>query len=79
MPLGAIDWGKLLELVWAAAAAGIAVAIVFATLIVGATRASDERRAGHAGAAAAYTALAALATLGFAAGVAFGIWVIVSK
>ena len=79
MPLAAIDWDKLLELVWAAAAAGIAIAIVFATLIVGATRASDERRAGRGGAAAAYTALAALAALGFTAGVVFGILVIVSK
>jgi uncharacterized membrane protein len=79
MPLAAIDWDKLLELVWAAAAAGIAVAIVFATLIHGVTRASDQRREGHAAAAAAYTALAALAALGFMAGVAFGIFVIVSK
>jgi hypothetical protein len=79
MPLAAIDWDKLLELVWAAALAGIAVAIVFATLIHGVTRASDARRDGHGAAAVAYTALAALATLGFAAGVAFGIWVIVSK
>jgi hypothetical protein len=78
-PLAAIDWDKLLELVWAAALAGIAVAIVFAMLIHGATRASDARREGHAAAAAAYTALATLAALGFAAGVAFGIWVIVSK
>jgi hypothetical protein len=79
MALAAIDWDKLLELVWAAALAGIAVAIVFAALIHGVTRASDHRREGHAAGAAAYSALAVLATLGFAAGVAFGIWVIVSK
>jgi hypothetical protein len=79
MPLAAIDWGKLLELVWVSALAGFGIAVVFATLIVGATRASDQRREGHGGAAAAYTALAALAGLGFAAGVTFGILVIVSK
>jgi hypothetical protein len=79
MPLAAIDWGKLLELVWASALAGIAVAAIFAALIVGATRASDERRAGHGGVAAAYTAVAALAAVAFAAGVAFGILVIVAK
>jgi uncharacterized membrane protein len=79
MPLAAIDWDKLLELMWAAALAGILVAIVFATLIHGVTRASDARREGHAAAAAAYTVLAALAALGFTAGVVFGILVIVSK
>ena len=78
-PLAAIDWDKLLELVWAAAVAGIAVAIVFATLILGATRASDERRAGRGVPAATYTALAALGVVGFTAGVVFGILVIVSK
>ena len=79
MPVAAIDWGKLLELIWASALAGIVVAAIFAALIVGATRASDERRAGRGVVAAAYTAVAALAALGFTAGVAFGISVIVSK
>ena len=79
MPAAAIDWGKLLELVWASAVAGIAVATVFAALIVGTTRASEERRAGHGAVAAAYTAVAALAAVAFAGGVVFGILVIVSK
>ena len=79
MTLAAIDWGKLFELVWAAGLAGIAVAVIFAALIVGATRASDHRRAGKGSAATAYGALAALAGLAFAGGVAFGISVIVSK
>jgi hypothetical protein len=75
----AIDWGQLFELVWAAAVAGIAVAVIFAALIVGATRASDHRRSGNGASATAYAALAALAGLAFAAGVAFGISVIVTK
>jgi uncharacterized membrane protein len=79
MALAAIDWDKLLELVWAAALSGIVIAAIFATLILGATRASDERRAGNGATAAAYTVLAALAGLAFAAGVAFGISVIVAK
>ena len=79
MTLAAIDWGKLFELVWAAALAGIAVAVIFATLIVGATRASDHRRAGNGSVATAYAALAALAALAFAGGVVFGVSVIVTK
>ena len=78
-PRAAIDWGKLLELVWASALAGIAVAIVFSTLILGGTRASDRRRAGEGATAAAYMALAVVAALAFAGGVVFGISVIVSK
>jgi Na+/H+-dicarboxylate symporter len=79
MTVAAIDWGQILELVWASALAGIAVAIVFATLILGVTRASDLRRAGRDGAATAYVALAVVAALAFAGGVVFGISVIVSK
>jgi hypothetical protein len=79
MPAAAIDWGKLLELVWASAVAGIAVAIVFAALILGATRASDYRRTGESTAATAHLTLAVLAALAFAGGVVFGISVIVSK
>jgi hypothetical protein len=75
----AIDWGQLFELVWASAVAGIALAVVYATLILGATRASDRRRAGRERVATAYAALAALAALALAGGVVFGIWVIVSK
>jgi hypothetical protein len=79
MPAAAIDWGKLLELVWASALAGIAVAIVFSALILGATRASDHRRSEAGATAAAYMALAVVAALAFAGGVVFGISVIVSK
>jgi Na+/H+-dicarboxylate symporter len=79
MTAGAIDWGKLFELVWASALAGVAVAIVYATLIVGVSRASESRRAGRDGAATAYFALATFAALALAGGVAFGISVILSK
>jgi hypothetical protein len=79
MTAGAIDWGQLFELVWAAAAAGIAIAIAFATLIVGATRASDHRRADRGGVAAAFLVLAAVAAVVFAGAVVFGVSIIVSK
>jgi hypothetical protein len=79
MTAAAIDWGKLFELVWASALAGVAVAVVYAALIVGVTRASDSRRGGRDVAATAYVALAAFAALVLAGGVAFGISVILSK
>jgi uncharacterized membrane protein len=79
MTTAAIDWGQLVELVWAAAAASIAVSVTFAALIVGVTRASDYRRADRPTAATGYLALAVVAGLAFAGGVVFGISVIVSK
>jgi uncharacterized membrane protein len=79
MPTAAIDWGKLLELVWASALAGAAVATVFAAVVLGGTRASDHRRADEGAAAVAYMALAVVAALVFAGGVVFGISVIVSR
>ncbi|HKE81959.1 MAG TPA: hypothetical protein VKB54_21760 [Solirubrobacteraceae bacterium] len=77
--IAAIDWGQIFELIWASAVAGIAVAVTFAVLIVGATRASDHRRADRGGVAAAYIVLAGIAAVVFAGGVVLGISIIVSK
>jgi hypothetical protein len=77
--LAAVDTGKLFELVWAAALAGVVVAVLFATLLVASTRATDLRAEGRHGAAtAAYVAsiVLALACLGC---IVFGLTVIISK
>lgn len=80
MILGAVDTGKLIELVWAGALAAIVVSAAFALLILGVTRVSDVRRTRRGGAAAAgYLVLALLAGAAFLAAVAFGVSVIVSK
>ncbi|WP_205697810.1 hypothetical protein [Conexibacter sp. SYSU D00693] len=76
MPFAEIEWGKLGELLWAAPIASLAVSIVFALVIVGAARASEARREGALGLAAAFTAMTAVAFLGFAGCVVFGIYVI---
>ena len=79
MTIAAIDWGQVFELVWAGALAGVGVSIAFATLILGATRAADHRRADRHRVASGYIVVAALAAFVFAGGVVFGISVIVSK
>ena len=79
MTVAAIDWDQVFELVWAGALAGIGVSIAFATLILGATRAADHRRADRHRVASGYLVLAALAAFLFAGSVVFGISVIVSK
>jgi hypothetical protein len=76
---GAIDWGQLFELVWAGALAGVGVSVAFATLILGATRAADHRRADRRRIASAYFVLGAVAAFAVAGSVVFGVSVIVSK
>jgi hypothetical protein len=79
MTLASIDWNQIFELVWASALSGVAVAVSFATLILGAARATDHRRADRHKTASGYFVIAALAAFVFAGGVVFGIAVIVSK
>jgi hypothetical protein len=77
--LAAVDFGKLFELVWVAVLAGLATGVLFATLIYGATRATDLRREGRHGAAGAAFALSGVAVVACLAGLAFGLTIIVSK
>jgi hypothetical protein len=77
--LAAVDTAKLFELVWAALLAGVVTAVLFATLIVGATRATDLRREGRNVAASAAFAVSAVAAVACLAGMAFGLTVILSK
>jgi hypothetical protein len=77
--IAAVDTGKLFELVWAALAAGVVVSILFATVIVGATRATDLRKAQRSGAAGVLLGVSLAAGLGCIAAVVFGLTVIVSK
>jgi hypothetical protein len=79
MTSAAIDWGQLFELIWASALAGVGVSIAFATLILGAIRAADHRRADRGRVASAYVVLGAVAAFAFAFSVVFGVYVIVSK
>jgi len=79
MRLAAVEWDALLELIWAAPAATLSVALTFSLCIHGVARSNDARRAGRSVPATAYGALAILAALVFAAIVVFGILVITSK
>jgi len=77
--LAAVDFGKLFELMWVAVLAGLATGVLFATLLYGATRATDLRREGRPGAATAAYVVAAGAALACLAGITFGLTVVVSK
>lgn len=77
--IAAIDVGQLLELVWAALLATVAVAVCFSLVIVGAARAEDCRRKRRTGSATAYAALSALSGIAFLGIVVFAISVITAK
>jgi hypothetical protein len=77
--IAAIDVGKIVELVWAAALAGVAVSICFSLVIVGATRAGDCRRHRRGGSATAWVALSIISGILFLGIVVFGISVITAK
>ena len=77
--IAAVDTGKLLELVWAALVAGVAVSVLFAVLIVGATRATDRRREDRRGAAGVFLGISLAAGVACLAGIALGLTIITSK
>lgn len=74
-----VDWGAVLEVVWTSLAGGIGITAAFAMVILGATRAVDLRRDGHAVAAGAYAALMALGFATVVAAVVFGIVVMTQR
>ena len=77
--IAAIDVGKLFELVWAAALAGIAVGVSFSLVIIGVVRAEDCRRNRRSGSATAYAALSVVSAIAFLGIAVFGIVVITAK
>ncbi len=74
-----IDWGALLNVVWASLLGGVGVTAAFALALLGATRAVDLRRNGHAVAAGAYVLLLVVAGATVVAAVIFGVVVMTSK
>jgi hypothetical protein len=77
--IAAIDIGKLFELVWAAALAGLVVSGAFATALVGFTRSGEHRQAGRGAGATAYAVLGFAGTAVFLGAMVFGVEVIVAK
>lgn len=81
MPLLAevVDWNGLLEVLWSASAAGLAVTIAASLTILGATRAVDSRRAGHIVPAALFTLVGLFGALVLAGAVVLGVVVMAAK
>jgi hypothetical protein len=75
----AVELRQLVEVVWVSTLAGIAVTTAYSLVVLGSGRSAEARRDGRPGAAAAYAGMAAVGLLVFAAGVAYGVHVMLAK
>lgn len=75
----ATDTAALLELVWAAPLAAVAVTISWAMVIWGSTRAADARRDGRSVLASLHLGVAGLGFALFTTTVVFGLVIMTSK
>ena len=74
-----VEWDDVVQVIWASLAAGLGATLAFSFAIVGATRAIDLRRDGHAGVASLYVVLMVVGIAVTAAAIVFGIVVMTSK
>jgi hypothetical protein len=77
--IAAVDTGALLELMWAAPAAVLAVTISWGLVIRGMTLAFEAQRAGRTGAVVRHALVAVAGLALFTAAVAFGLVIMLSK
>jgi hypothetical protein len=77
--IAAINTDALLELVWAAPVAVLAVTVSWGLVVNGVTRAVEARRDGRVAVAGAYAALAFAGGALFTAAVVFGLLIMISK
>jgi hypothetical protein len=74
-----VEWDLILQVIYAALGAGVAVTIAVSFAILGATRAADARRDGDTLDTIIYSTLCVLGLAGCAAAVVLGIVVMTSK
>ena len=74
-----VEWDLILQVIYAALGAGVAVTIAVSFAILGATRAADARRDGDTFDAVFYSAVFVLGLAACAAAIVLGIVVMTSK
>jgi hypothetical protein len=75
----AVEAGDILEVIWVSLIAAVFVSTVFSFVVVGSARLAEARRNGHGGGALVWGGLAVLAFALFAAAVAYGVHIMLSK
>ncbi len=79
MTSGLINTGALVKMLYSSLLASIGTAVVFATAILGAIRATEMRRASRSAAAVAYAAVATVGVLVVVAVIVYGLILIARK
>lgn len=77
--LAVVKAGDIVEVIWVSLAAGIFVSVAYSVVVLGMARSADAARRGAGTAAVAYAGLALLAFAAFAAAVALGVNIMLSK
>lgn len=75
----AIEWGKLVQVIWVSLLAGVGITALFSMVIYGSTRAAESRREGRSTLATGYGVMAAVAGVAVIAIVVFGLAIIVTN
>ena len=75
----AVEAGDIVEVVWVSLAVSIAVTVAFSFVVLGLARSMEAARTGHGTAALTYAGFALLAFIAFAATVAFGVHIMLTK
>jgi hypothetical protein len=76
---GTVQAGDILEVIWASLAAAVFVSTVYSIVVLGSARSAEARRAGKGTGAFVWGGVAVLAFALFAAAVAFGVHIMLSK
>lgn len=76
--IAAIEWGKLLQVIWVSLLAGVGITALFSMVIYGSTRAAESRREGRSTLATGYGVMAVVAGVAVVALVVFGLAIIVT-
>ena len=75
----AVEAGDILEVIWVSLAAAVFVSVAYSVVVVGTARSAEARRNGHGTAAFVWGGVAIVSFLLFAAAVAFGVHIMLSK
>jgi hypothetical protein len=77
--VAAIDAGQIAEVVWVSLLAGVGITGAYSLVVLGSARSLQARRSGQGFASVAYAGLAVVVFCLFAAAVAYGVHVMLSK
>jgi hypothetical protein len=75
----AVEAGDILEVIWASLIAGVFVSVAYSFVVLGSARSAEARRNGNGSGAFVWGGVAVLAFALFAAAVAYGVHIMLSK